>query len=149
MDAMGVFLAVYGIYVLIAAAVILAILKIHQKHFVVAFFSSVISSYAIVKLIKVIANRPRPFEVLDVNQLVADAGTGQAFSSGHAAIMFSIAFSFHSTKYFWPFLGWAIICSFARVFVGVHYPADVVASIVISAVVVNAIHRLFKTPLLR
>lgn len=138
------FLAVDGIYVMIVAAVVLAIFKIHKRPFIVAFFSSVLSSLLLVKVIKVIINRPRPFEVLEVNQLLADFGSGQAFSSGHAAVMFSIAFSFYGTKYFWPFLIWAIICSFSRVFVGVHYPGDVMASIVISALVVLGVHRLFK-----
>jgi undecaprenyl-diphosphatase len=144
LDSIGIFLAVHGIYVLIGAAVALALYKVHRRHFAFALFTSLISSYMIVKLIKVVTNRPRPFEVLDVNQLIADYGTGRAFSSGHAAIMFSIAFSFYGTKYFWWFLAWALMCSFARVFVGVHYPADIIASIGIAAVVVIIMRRLFK-----
>jgi undecaprenyl-diphosphatase len=143
LDSLGVFLAVDGIYVMMVVAVILAIVKIHKKPFIVAFISSVLSSLLLVKIIKVMANRPRPFEVLEVNQLLADFGSGQAFSSGHAAVMFSIAFSFYGTKYFWPFLIWATVCSFSRVFVGVHYPGDVVASILISAFMVWLVRHSF------
>lgn len=149
LDSLGVFLAVNGIYIMMGAATALALFQMHRKHFAAAFFSSVFSSYLIVKVIKIITNRPRPFEVLDVNQLIADYGTGQAFSSGHAAIMFSIAFSFYGTKYFWPFIVWATICSFARVFVGVHYPGDVVVSILLAGVIALLVRKLFKIRILR
>lgn len=144
LDSLGVFLAVNGIYIMMGAATALALYQIHRKHFAAAFFSGIVSSYLIVKVIKVLTNRPRPFEVLEVNQLIADYGTGRAFSSGHAAIMFSIAFAFYGTRYFWPFIAWATVCSFARVYVGVHYPGDVLASIVLAAVVAFVVRRIVK-----
>lgn len=144
LDKLGIFFAVYGIYVMVAMTVILAFWSRYWKNFFIAAISAFISRFVIVELIKIWVNRPRPFEVLPVHLLVPDTGTGQAFSSGHAVLMFSIAFSFYRTKFFWPFIVWASISSVARIFIGVHYPLDVIASVAIAALVVWGIDALSK-----
>jgi undecaprenyl-diphosphatase len=144
LDALGYFFAVYGIFILIAAAIGLGFYKIHRERFYIALISSAVSSFFLVKILKILVNRQRPFEAWTVHQLVTTVAPGQSFASGHAVIMFSIAFSFFRTRYFWPFLVWASISSVARVFVGVHYPGDVLASIALAGVIVYFIRRLFK-----
>ena len=78
--------------------------------------------------------RDRPFAVLqDVNQLIDSPMTSKSFPSDHSTIAFAIAFSL---VFFRPRLGVffllaAIMVAWGRVFVGVHFPADVVAGAVV------------------
>ena len=132
-----------------AVATVLALFKIHRKHFFAAFASGAISNFLLNEIVKLAVNRPRPYEVLPVHNLLGTHEFGAAFYSGHTAIMFSFAFSFYKTKYFWPFVVWALVCSFARVFVGVHYPLDIIAGIAVAAGVSWTIRRLFKKHFLR
>jgi undecaprenyl-diphosphatase len=72
--------------------------------------------------------RQRPFEVLDhVNKLVS-AGSF-AFPSNHAANAFAVAtgIAWFFRKAALPFLLLALIVALSRVYVGVHYPSDVIA----------------------
>jgi membrane-associated phospholipid phosphatase len=63
-------------------------------------------------------------------------------------ILFAIAFSFYGTKYFYPLLVLAALGSFARIFIGVHYPSDVVVSIFIAGIVTYVCMGLFKKRIL-
>ena len=143
LDALGIFFAVYLVYILPLFLVLLFWRK-YNKHLWLALFTSLIARLG-VEVVKRLVNRPRPFEALQTNPLVVDfAGHGMSFSSGHTVILFSIAFSFYGTKYFGLLLVLAALGSMARIFVGVHYPLDIVASILIAAVVVGVGRGLFK-----
>ena len=78
--------------------------------------------------------RDRPFVALqDVNQLIDSPMTGKSFPSDHSTIAFAIAFSL---VFFRPRLGVffllaAIMVAWGRVFVGVHFPADVFAGAIV------------------
>ena len=87
-------------------------------------------------VIKVLTVRPRPFASLpDVRPLVAEPRS-YAFPSGHAASAFSAATGVVlAAKRFLkrvPLSGWGMLLlaaaiSYSRVYVGVHYPSDVLA----------------------
>jgi undecaprenyl-diphosphatase len=76
--------------------------------------------------------RPRPFVALrGVTQLI-DIPTGyKSFPSDHASIAFAIAFSvlFFRPRTGAALLACAFLVGFGRVYVGVHYPADIVTGI--------------------
>tara|TARA_Y100001970_G_C13859916_1_gene663594 strand:+ start:172 stop:726 length:555 start_codon:yes stop_codon:yes gene_type:complete len=82
--------------------------------------------------------RPRPWVTLDANQiihLVSEKGANYSFPSNHAANMSSLAiiFSFIYTKLkpiFWSIAG---IVIFSRVYIGVHYPIDVIVGTIIGS----------------
>lgn len=86
---------------------------------------------------------PRPFVTHQVHQLVAHAAD-YSFPSDHAMLAFSIAFSVllvkRGTGLFLLVL--AFVTGFSRVYVGVHYPADIAGSVVLSAVAAIAVHLL-------
>lgn len=64
------------------------------------------------------------------------------FASSHAANSFALfsGFSlvFKNNKYiFWGLLGWAAIMSYSRVYIGVHYPGDILAGALVGLLVSN------------
>lgn len=86
-------------------------------------------------LIKPLVQRPRPCNDETLRQLVhiiVPCGSGYSFPSSHAANHFALgtfmAITFHKiAKGIWwlPML-WAALVSYAQVYVGVHFPVDVV-----------------------
>lgn len=96
------------------------------------FASDTISS----KLIKNQVQRPRPCQVEGMNPPVIEripCGSGYSFTSSHATNHFCIATFlitvFGSIMKRWKYLWWlwALSISLAQVYVGVHYPTDILA----------------------
>ncbi|MCY7411018.1 MAG: phosphatase PAP2 family protein [Chitinophagales bacterium] len=86
-------------------------------------------------IIKPIVKRLRPCnnpEILNQVRLLVDCGSGFSFVSSHAANHFGFAVFFivlFSKKFKWltPFaIAWATLVCFAQVYVGLHYPLDVI-----------------------
>jgi undecaprenyl-diphosphatase len=73
--------------------------------------------------------------------IIVPCGGGKSFPSSHAANHFSLAvFSAislrHLARWVWPLaLAWAIVVSYSQVYVGVHYPLDVLCGGLLGAVV--------------
>jgi undecaprenyl-diphosphatase len=119
------------IYIYIWIAIILtAALMIYRKP-ITAFLLTLISAWIIQILIKLIVNRPRPFEALHINSLVATSMS--SFPSGHAMMFF--AFIPTMSKYFpkMKAILWivAILVGFSRIYLGVHYFSDVIAGAIL------------------
>ncbi|MHB8576802.1 MAG: phosphatase PAP2 family protein [Dehalococcoidia bacterium] len=93
--------------------------------------------------------RPRPFVDHHVTQLVAHAADG-SFPSDHAAGGMALAVSVILAADRWAKrLGWllaalAALLAFARVFIGVHYPGDVVGGCLIGAASAWLLHALIR-----
>ena|SRR5581483_11520255 len=148
LDFLGIFFGVYLIYLLVIVVLYLSVDKKYFNNAVYALVSIVISRLVIVEAIKRLVNRPRPYQVINVHQLVADSEKGMSFPSGHTVILFAIAFSFYGTKYFYPLLILATLGSLARIFIGVHYPSDVLASVAIATIVAWGVRLLFTKQLI-
>ncbi|EJR41166.1 MULTISPECIES: undecaprenyl-diphosphatase [Bacillus] len=80
-------------------------------------------------LIHAVYYHPRPFITHHVNQLVPHAADS-SFVSDHSVLVFSIAFVFilRGEKLKYIALIWAILVGVSRMYVGVHYPLDILGA---------------------
>lgn len=107
-----------------------------RKVALIAILGLIITSI-IVSLIKPTVGELRPFLVLQhVNLLVYESGK-YSFPSGHTSLAFTIAtilglsYKFKNIKLIYIALVIAAIVGFSRVYVGVHYPGDILGGMII------------------
>ncbi len=75
--------------------------------------------------------RPNNDETVNTLIRILRSPAGYSFYSGHAASSFSITtlvvlFLRKKLPWAWLFYGWPLIFSFSRIYVGVHYPIDII-----------------------
>jgi len=102
----------------------------------------------IIRIIHLFYFEPRPFITLNFIPLVKEANNA-SFPSRHATISSVIAFSFLFFKSKWSpvFLAAALWIGFSRIYVGVHYPLDILGGFIvgiISLMIALQIKRLLK-----
>ena len=85
-------------------------------------------------VLKPLVGRVRPCFVLNARLLIDQPGS-PSFPSAHAANMTGMAvlFSVKYKRFMWVFIGLAILVSYSRIYVGVHYPSDVLAGAFLGA----------------
>ena len=133
-DSFAIFSAEYLGYVLIFILA-LFLLKNFKKYWPVMLKALGVAFFArfiIVELIRFLWERPRPFIENNINLLLEHPATS-SFPSGHAAFYFAFStlVCFYNKKLGTFFLIAALILSLSRVYVGVHWPSDILAGAVI------------------
>jgi undecaprenyl-diphosphatase len=97
-------------------------------------------------LLKALVDRPRPFVRYPEPKILVPRPHDASFPSGHAATSFAAAtiLSFAFPKAAPAFLVLAAAVAYSRVYVGVHYPLDVLGGAALGALVAIALLRLVR-----
>jgi len=97
-------------------------------------------------LLKPMIGRLRPCHVLENINLLVGCGGGKAMPSAHAANAFgqAILFALLYARVRWWLIGLATLIALSRVFVGVHYPGDIIAGALLGTLVALALAFTFE-----
>ena len=107
----------------------------------VAVIVALAVTYIVVDLVmKPVFDRPRPFEVEDLVPIV-DPPTSASFPSGHTAHSFAAAFCifYYNGRWGIPALAFASLVGVSRIYLGVHWPTDVLAGAIVGMAVAYAV----------
>ena len=138
---------------------IFIIYKIYQK-FPEQIFKILLSIVALifladfgsVHLFKEVFERLRPCHVLDGIRIVDGCGGQYGFISSHASNSFAIAFFvsllFRKKIIFILLFSWAVLIGFSRIYLGVHYPFDILGGMFWGLFVSLLIYLTFKMKIL-
>jgi undecaprenyl-diphosphatase len=109
----------------------------HNKHLMrqsLFVFISVALAAIVANIIKYTVNLPRPYEVYPFIEKLSSGGS-PSFPSGHTADAFALfmglLLAFKQFRIYVPALLWACCVGFSRMNLGVHFPSDVLAGILI------------------
>ncbi len=105
----------------------------------VALLLGILTLWLAVELIKAIVERSRPYLTLEEARIIGWRERGLSFPSGHTSQAFFMATLFSHYLDIGPLLGWLIylvatIVGVTRVYVGAHYPRDVIAGAILGTV---------------
>lgn len=118
----------------IAVSVMLLIPKRTRYVGIAALLSLLIGALITNVALKNVVARTRPYEVIDGLKLLVKAQSDFSFPSGHSCASFAAAvvyFKMLPRKYGIPAVVLAALIAFSRLYVGVHYPSDVIAGTLI------------------
>lgn len=92
----------------------------------------------LIGLLKYTVDRPRPFITHETIEQIAEASS-PSFPSGHTAFAFTTAvvlvLMFRDLKLRGLILCWALLVAYSRLALGVHYPSDVLGSMLLGSTV--------------
>lgn len=147
-DALGIFAAVFllpllGVLLLLAA---FTVKRLREEHWYEMPLKAVLAgalAYGARTILGMLIARPRPFDALADMQLLVNRETSFSFPSGHASVAFALAFVVYRQDRDWgmAFLILATLVAFGRVFVGVHYPLDILVGAVVGWSAAWVIHK--------
>ena len=144
LDYLGIYLAGYVQYPLVGALLIYLFLgkdrreKIRNRFMVFgALAAALVARFVVATSLYYFFMRLLPFATEIVNQLIPYDSARSSFPSGHASFFFALAvvvYLYNRKLGAW-FLATSALISLARVYVGVHYPSDVLAGAIIGILV--------------
>jgi membrane-associated phospholipid phosphatase len=134
----------------VLAAIIIAMLIFGKKPGrIAAIFclaTVALSDLLSAQVVKPLVARVRPCHVIESVHLLVNCSQGLSFPSSHAANSFSLALFLSGIypRLRWLLYSFAMIVSFSRIAVGVHYPLDVLFGAltgVLAALLIAAVYR--------
>lgn len=134
LDQFMIFGAKYLVFIIIFLIIILAFRGgVKEKKVVLITLLSLGFAFTLNKVISVFFFVQRPFVTEQIKPLI-DHVADASFPSSHTTFVFVIALSylFYKSKYALILIIAAFWVAFARVYVGVHYPLDIIGGILVS-----------------
>jgi membrane-associated phospholipid phosphatase len=122
-----------GLYLLPGVVVMFWIL--HKRRIVLAVLAAMTFALLVTFVFQFAGLRPRPDHV----RLITPQPDYPSYPSGHAALAFSAAavlcLTYRQARWTWLFVTSATLITISRIYLGIHYPSDVIGGGVIGAAV--------------
>lgn len=148
LDFLGIFFARYFEYVLLFCLILFLIRDFKQYWRMVAesLIAAIFVKFILVESIRKIRFRSRPFIIDQVNLLIPYDLDKTSFPSGHASFYFALSTIIYgyNKKAGILFFAFSFLISIARIFVGVHWPSDILAGAVLGVLMGWILNKLFK-----
>lgn len=125
----------HGMIAIITCLLLLVVRKTRRVG-AVAALSLILNTLVVNVTLKPLVARIRPYEVIDSLTLLVDRQSDFSFPSGHSAAAFAVAvvlLRLLPKRYGVPAMVLAGLIALSRLYVGVHYPTDVLAGMAIGA----------------
>jgi len=148
LDFLGIFFAVYFGYVLILCLLVFLI-KDYKKYWRMvaeSLIAAIIVRFVLVQSFYFLHFKFRPFFKSETHLLIPYNINQTSFPSGHASFFFALStiiYGYNKKAGTLFFIGSALI-SLSRVFVGVHWPSDVIAGAFIGILMGIVLNKIFK-----
>ena len=136
----------YG-YFWIALTVLFLLLKKTRKVGGLMTCSLLLNTLVNNVLLKNLVARTRPYEIVDGLHRIIEAQSDYSFPSGHTGSAFAVAvvvFLMCPRKIGVPVLVFAFVIAFSRLYVGVHFPTDVLGGALIGAVIAYLVCAVYR-----
>lgn len=119
--------------------------KIWQKRGLFLLLSLAANALACNLLLKPLVARTRPYDLLGYDILIPPVGD-DSFPSGHTSASFAAATAIYAMDKKWGMAAYAFaaLMGFSRLYLGVHFPTDVLAGAVIGVLMAKAAQRFFR-----
>ncbi|MED3930625.1 undecaprenyl-diphosphatase [Priestia megaterium] len=109
---------------------------IYHRYTALYMLFTIVLSLCINEVIHLVYYHPRPFVTHHVHKLIPHPANS-SFVSDHSILVFSAAWIMWLRKNKWRSIIfiWAVISGLSRIYVGVHYPADVLGGMMIAGAI--------------
>ena len=136
-----------GIWITIGILFLLLGMK-HKKwrmRGLLVLFSLAANFLACNVILKPLVDRTRPYYVLEYTPLIPPVGD-PSFPSGHTAASFAAATAIYAINRKWGMAAYllAAVMGFSRLYLGVHFPTDVLAGALVGTAAAMAVVRLWR-----
>ena len=147
-DALGIFLASYLPYILVLAVLVFVFQRPTAKEkmgtFLTLLLAVLVSRFILADIVQFLYPIARPFVTLGFTPLIS--ASGASFPSGHASFFFALSFALFIFDRRWGywFLTLSFLIGLARIFVGVHYPTDILGGIIVGLISYFIVKKLIR-----
>ena len=139
-----------GAFWIVLTLLLLLVFKRTRRMGVYCAASMLLTLLVVNLCIKPLAARTRPYELIQGLQILVSRPHDYSFPSGHSANSLTCAwtiFRLAPKKYGVPALVLAVLIALSRLYVGVHYPTDVLAGAAIGVLLSEVALRALRRPL--
>lgn len=148
LDYLAIFFAKYFEYFLFFILFLFLIFgfKKYYKIIFISLLAAGISRFVVAEIIRFLWFKPRPFVYNPVNLLINYNPAKSSFPSGHASFYFALsaAISFYNKKLGIIFYAGTLLIVVSRVFVGIHWPSDILAGALLGVFIAWLVNKIFK-----